>query len=214
MTKNENVEVIKKEKVQDTQEKAYFFKRFAAYIIDILIVSLIASLVLLPFPENKNLTKINQEIMTLNQKYLDQKIEVDTYISQSIELSRDASYENVIPTIIELTLIILYFIVFQFYNKGQTLGKKLLHIRVVKEDSSELSMNDLIFRSLIIHSIFINMIALILTLCSTDTVYFYGANALQVLQEFIIIISSFMVIYRKDGRGIHDFVAKTKVIAE
>ena len=186
----EEVEVIRKEKVgqQDAipkaekKEKAYFFQRLAAYVLDVLIVSFAVTLITLPIPENENLIKIEDEMTSLNEKYLNQEIETEQYINQSIGISHDAAYESFIYTIIQISAIILYFVVFQFYNKGQTLGKKIFHIRVVRSDGQELSMNDMIFRSFVINSTLINIIILAFTLFASDTIYFYTSNILQFIQ--------------------------------
>ncbi len=219
----EKVEVIKKDNKKQSADvpyeeskpqKAYFFQRFAAYIVDILIVSLVFSLITLPIPESKNLSKIEDEMITLNEKYLNEEIDTDQYINQSISISHDAAYESFIYTIIQIALIILYFVVFQFYNKGQTLGKKIFRIRVVKSDGQELSMNDMIFRSFIINSILVNMIILAFTLLASDTIYFYTSNILQFVQGLLLIITVIMVVYRQDGKGLHDMIAKTEVVVE
>ena len=219
----EKVEVIKKDNKKQSADvpyeeskpqKAYFFQRFAAYIVDILIVSLVFRLITLPIPESKNLSKIEDEMITLNEKYLNEEIDTDQYVNQSISISHDAAYESFIYTIIQIALIILYFVVFQFYNKGQTLGKKIFRIRVVKSDGQELSMNDMIFRSFIINSILVNMIILAFTLLASDTIYFYTSNILQFVQGLLLIITVIMVMYRQDGKGLHDMIAKTEVVVE
>lgn len=208
---NQEIEIIN---VEGKNKTAYFFQRMGAYLIDIILVSIVVTFILLPIPENKNLTKLNNELVELNEQYIEESLTTEEYINKSIDVSYDLAYESVIPTIIELGIIILYFIVFQFYNKGQTLGKKLLHIRVVKNDGTNLTMNDMIIRGLISVSILINMVLLAFVLFTNETVYFYASNGLALLQSGIFIITLIMIMFRKDGRSIHDFVSKTKVISE
>lgn len=217
MSKKEEVELITREQKGIGSIKtnpAYFFQRLAAYLIDIVLVSIVVSLITFPIPKNENLEKINQEIMNINQEYMEGEIEIEEYINKSIGVSRDAAYENVWYTIVEITVIILYFIVFQFYNKGQTLGKKLLHIRVVKNNDTDLTMNDLIFRGLIFPAVLVDMLILGMTLFANDTVYFYTSNVLTVVQGLVLIAILIMICSRKDGRGLHDLVANTRVIME
>lgn len=213
--KTSDIEVIKKADIETKEtEKAYFVKRFAAYILDIFLVSMVVSLIMMPIPENKNLTKLNKQMLEVNESYIEGEMSVDEYVNQSIGLSYDIAYHNVLFTIIDIVAIILYFVVFQFYNNGQTLGKKVLHIRVVKTDNSKLTMNDMIFRSLIINSLLVNILGLAITIFTNENIYFYGVNTLQVIQSVVLIISIFMMSFRHDGKGLQDFVAKTKVINE
>jgi uncharacterized RDD family membrane protein YckC len=51
-------------------------------------------------------------------------------------------------SLITILIEVLYFVVFQLYNGGQTFGKKITKIKVVSE-SNDLTMNQMIFRSLL-----------------------------------------------------------------
>lgn len=212
----ENVDTANKKPTK----KSYFFERLAAYIIDIVIVSLAVSLVTSFIPENSNYVKINNELVELNEKYLNQEIDTDQYVHQSMEYSYDAAYQGMVYTFVQIIIIILYFIVFQFYNKGQTLGKKLLHLRVVNKNDDKLTMNDMLLRGLVFPSILFDLLIVAVTLMASgfgtnkSSIYFYGSSALEIIQSLILVATAIMVLYRKDGRGLHDLIGKTKVIKE
>ena len=106
---------------------------------------------------------------------------------------------------------ILYFMVLQFYLGGQTLGKRLLKIKIVKQDGSDLSMNDVVIRNLINNSIFADIVVAIMILFNKN-VYFYGSSIVQIIQYIIIFVSIFMIIVRKDGRSVSDLIAGTRVV--
>ena len=110
--------------------------RLAAYIIDSLIVALIASLfagITLINPNKEKMEELEEEYTTStienfkNQDYSffnDSNIENMTY---------EISYYGIYASVIELVVMFLYFGLFQYYNKGQTIGKKLsfvLHFQV------------------------------------------------------------------------------------
>lgn len=196
--------------------KAYFVQRLGAFIIDMLIVSLIASLIYGCFPiskqQMKNIDKLNNEVAVLADSFIEGELEVKEYLNKSIEINYDISYQSILSNIIYLVIIILYFIVFQFYNKGQTLGKKLLKIKIIKADDSELGMNDLVIRALIINSVLVMMVDLVLVLFVTKGVYMYSNLIIGFIETIVIIVSAFMVMYSKNGQGIHDKIAKTKVV--
>ncbi len=224
MTKKEKVEVeeaevIQKEEVSKKEEtkqplKAYFGQRLAAYIIDIVLVTMVTSIVMLVVPVSDNLEKVENELTEITEERLADKITDEEYIQKSMGPSHDIAYYNVSYTIVDLVAVILYFIVFQFYNNGQTLGKKVMKIRIVKTDGGPLTINDLIFRTFIVNALLANMITLGFTLFANDYVYFYVSMIIEFLQLLAIATIAIMVMYRKDGRGLQDFVAHTKVIQE
>lgn len=220
------VEVIEKEtKKNSTKEKVvvekinngtkpYFFPRLVAYFIDIILVSIVCSGILYLVPENENYNKYMKEYEQIQTDFIEEKIDADEYFNKSMDVVYDIDYNNVIPMIIEVVLIILYFIVFQFYNKGQTFGKKLMKLRVISTKDGDLTINQVAYRVLIINSVLINILIIGSLLFLGRDYYYYASLVLQVIASIIVITTLLMVLFRKDGRGLHDIVAGTKVIQE
>lgn len=208
--KEEKIEI--EEIKEKPKQKAFFFPRLIAYIIDTVIVSLILSLVLVVVPQSENYETYLKEYEQVQADFLDEKIDADEYINRSIEVVHDIDYSNVVSMILEVVIIILYFVVFQCYNKGQTLGKKLMHIRVVSATEEDLTVNHYIFRSVIINSLLANILIIGMVLFMNKQIYYYASFGLQGIQILLVVISIFMVLYKKDGRGIQDLVANTKVV--
>lgn len=194
------------------KNKAYFFPRLIAYVIDIFIVSMVASLVLMVFPENKNLAVLQEESQKLQENYFENKINDEEFVSQYAMIVYDTDYESVLSYIIQITLIVLYFTVFQFYNKGQTFGKKIMKIRVVSVDDRPLTFNDYLYRAFILDSVLINILLVILVMFMNKNYYFYGSLALQIIQIILSLVTIFMVLLRKDGRGLHDIASHSQVV--
>lgn len=195
-------------------DKPYFFPRLVAYIIDVALVSIVCSGVLFLFPKNENYSKYLKEYQEVQTNFIDNKIEADEYIHKVADITYDIDYSNVLSMIVEVVLLILYFIVFQFYNKGQTFGKKLMKLRVVSTNGNELTLNQVTCRALIIDSILINLFMIAALLFSGRNYYYYASLSLQLLSGIIIFITLMMIFFRKDGRGLHDVMTGTKVIQE
>ena len=87
-----------------------------------------------------------------------------------------------------------------------------MNIGIVKYNRTTLTINDLIFRSLIINSIFVNMLNFALMLFINKDFYGYTTVFLESIQYIILITIFFMVLFRKDGRGLHDIIANTIVV--
>ena len=205
-------EALTKETLKN--DKPYFFPRLVAYIIDVTLVSIVCSGILFLFPKNENYSKYLKEYQEVQTNFIDNKIEADEYIHKVADITYDIDYSNVLSMIVEVVLLILYFIVFQFYNKGQTFGKKLMKLRVVNNNGNELTLNQVTCRALIIDSILINLFMIAALLFSGRNYYYYASLSLQILSVIIIFVTLMMIFFRKDGRGLHDVVTGTKVIQE
>lgn len=199
--------------MESNKKNALFIQRVGAFILDIIIVSIISSLLYSPFVKTESIDKLNKQASDVAEKYMAGKTNINTYLNQSMDISYEMSRISGVSTIIQIAILILYFIVFQFYNKGQTLGKKLMKIMVINSDEdNELTMNNFIIRSLIINSIFINMVILGFTIFAGKDIYFFAVAIFEGLEYLIIIISAFMMIFSSDGKGIHDRLAHTRVV--
>ena len=192
--------------------KAYFFPRMIAYIIDIFLVSMVASLILMIIPANNNLPKLQEEAIALQENYMNKKITSEEFIRQYALVTYDIDYASVISYIIQVVVTILYFVVFQHYNKGQTFGKKLMKIQVVSVNDKELTFNDYLYRSIILDSVLANILIIILVMFLNKNYYFYSSLTLQMIQIVLSLVTIFMVLLKKDGRGIHDIVSHSKVV--
>lgn len=192
--------------------KAYFFPRLIAYVVDVFIVSIVATLICYFIPMN-NYNELQQELTLVQEKFLNQEISEEEYLNQTALISYDLDYTAVPSYIVQVALLILYYVVFQFYNKGQTLGKKLMKIRVVANDEGrELTINDYIYRSIILNALLANFLLIIFVLFMNRNYYFYTSFTLQMVQIVLSLITIFMVLFKKDGRGLHDMVAHSKVV--
>ena len=98
------------------------------------------------------------------------------------------------------------------YNNGQTVGKKLMKIKVKSITDESLSINTMLFRALIIYGIAANIINLILILLLKKELYLSISNTISIIQSLIVIISVFMILFSKQKRGIHDIITKTEVV--
>ena len=205
-------EALTKETLKN--DKPYFFPRLVDYIIDVTLVSIVCSGILFLFPKNENYSKYLKEYQEVQTNFIDNKIEADEYIHKVADITYDIDYSNVLSMIVEVVLLILYFIVFQFYNKGQTFGKKLMKLRVVNNNGNELTLNQVTCRALIIDSILINLFMIAALLFLGRNYYYYASLSLQILSGIIIFVTLMMIFFRKDGRGLHDVVTGTKVIQE
>lgn len=200
-----------------SEENAYFIKRLGALILDMIIVSTVVSMFTFFVNNNSNYEKLTKEYNDVMEQAMDKKTSPKEYkklLSKASDISYDLSKQTVVVSFVSLTMYILYFIVFQFYNKGQTIGKKLMKIKIESNDGKDLTMNQLAVRSLIINSILANLILLVVIILGSKDVYFVSSTTVSMIQYIIIFTTAIMILFRKDKRGLHDVITNTKVINE
>ena len=151
--------------------------------------------------------------MSLKFEYSKQEISTQEYIDYYAQTEYQIARLTGTRSLILLFIGVLYYIVFQTYNRGQTIGKKLMKIRVVSNDG-ELSYNQMIFRSLIANSILLNIIMFTFMLFNSAEVYFYSYIIFAVIQFVITIISAIMVMNNNNGLAVHDRLVHTMVVRE
>lgn len=193
--------------------KASFGKRLLAFIIDSIIVTLIFTLFTYFIPESKNVETLNKQIGEVSQKFLNEEITNLEYFNQYGILAHSLDKEMFLPSLLNFVLLIGAFVIIPYYNKGQTIGKKLLKIKLVKEEG-DLSINDLIIRNVIINGFGYTLVGLTIMFLVNDNVYFITISILTFIQFLLVIISAFMVLYRHDKKGLQDIICKTSVIEE
>ncbi len=211
--KNEKIVDAVIEEKEKKSNKPYFLPRAIAYVIDILIVSLVSSLIMYAVPQDKNYKTYVDEYTKLQTDYIEHNIDQDTFTSSAKPLIYDIDSSSVSATFVQTIVIILYFVVFQFYNKGQTLGKKLMKLRVVSQ-TGDLTLNQVAFRSLFNDSIIVNLLMIGSVLFAKREYYYYVSLGIQIFSTGLIFAILFMILFKKDGRGLHDVLAETNVIQE
>ena len=119
---------------------------------------------------------------------------------------------NVNQTIIIVIVSSLYFVLFNYYNKGQTIGKKLMKLRIVSTDESKVSINGYVIRVLVGGTVLSNLVTSILILTLSKENYLIYESKLSLVFSAIYLLCFVFALYRNDGRGLHDLLAGTIVI--
>ncbi len=195
--------------------KAKFSNRLFAFVIDIIIVTLIFYGLNSLIPKNRNTIILENELTELRSDYLKNEINTSIYINRYANLQRALDQQSIPNNILNIILILGYFTLVPYYCNGKTIGKKIFKIRVVKADIKEkMSLNDYLIRTLIINGVACFLVSMCVVFLVNDLNYFLITTICGILQFLLVIISGFMIIYRHDKKGVHDLVSGTQVIKE
>lgn len=195
------------------------FKRICAYIIDIAIVSFILFLFSKIEILNPNVDKINS-IQNEYEKYIETVAKNDADVTKLLKDDKVQNYiyelaKLQVPTsILNVVITFGYFVVFQFFNKGQTIGKKFMKIRVKSIKGDKLSFMQVFGRSLLINEILVSILIIIFVSCLSQSVYFNARRILELIDMVIVYGSLGFMMFRSDGCGIHDLLVNTCVVNE
>ena len=190
---------------------ASFLDRSFAFIIDLLIISLLISVICSGI---SNDTELTTRISELETKLVSGEVMSDEIMEEYTDLIYDSQKSMILTSSINIALYFAYFVVFQFMNNGQTFGKKLLKLKIVSSDDGNVSMLRMLIRYLFIVNIFSGLFNIILLFVLPKNIYLMTYLSLTSIESIFMIMSLLFVLYRKDKRGLHDLMAKTKVIKE
>lgn len=199
-------------------------KRVGAYIFDTIV--LVALVVFLTGPIQANDKKVSEEFKNYSQEIVEltgeyfskasisdakKALELENRIKNLSEETKKAQYKHryslyfLSQKIIILLLTIVYFVVFPFFNDGQTLFKKIFKIKVEYQSLSNLLIREELARNFICTSFVLYLISGI----NYSLFSLYIKYITPVTLTFMII--NFLVFLIKK-QAIHDIIAKTNVV--
>lgn len=160
----------------------------------------------------------------ISSKYEDNKISQGEYkeIVENINkkfdsVAKDYIYilnkKGISNSIITLICTLLYFGILQYFLKGQTIGKKILKLKVVSASDKKINILNYILRSLIVNDVLLNTIGLLLLVLTSKKVYTQADNIISTIISISEALIIFLVLTRIDQRGLHDLLFNTKVIS-
>ena len=193
--------------------KANSYKRVLAYLVDVMIISFVSLLLTSFVPTSENYNKLNKEFETLTTDYRNQEVTMEEYLEKGTDINYQLIKEGVPQTIVSTVLSIIYFVVLTYFMNGETLGKKLMKIKITSNNDKKLTMNNYLIRALVIDSVLINIITIITILLFSKDIYLTSYNIISYVFSFVYIVSLAMILFSKNGRGLQDILANTKVIS-
>ena len=190
----------------------FSYKRIIAYIIDIMLITGLATVLTYFLPENKEYNESMEKYSTLVNKFTNKEIEQEEFFNETNDLVYSINRNSVTTTIVTTVLTISYFVVLAYFMNGQTVGKKMMKIQIISNSRKKLTMNNYLIRGLIVNSILMNVLGIIILLYLNKSTYLKVNDVLTYTYGLSMIITFGMILFREDKRGLHDILANTKVV--
>lgn len=206
----------------------YVYRRISAFLIDIFLVTFVSTIFssisyVNPFIENYKVAYDEyREIYKSESESVLTNPTIKNVVDYSNKMSKQIykiDYSMLFNNIYYLVFSFLYFVLFAYFTNGQTLGKKLFKLRVVRQDGEKVKLSNLMLRTFLSgSSIFMGVniivvIQLLLLMISQNQVYFY-AILFSSMISYIIEIIGLVLLFSKEHRSLDDIIGSTKVIDE
>lgn len=179
------------------------YKRIAAYLIDFMVLCVFVSLLSMLL-QNSAAEKIEMEMGLLHEQFLMKKIDFISYLNSYSILLHDFDRNRILVQIFSILFMIGYYTILPYKNRGRTLGKMCMHIEVYKEGGTKI--DTFLVRSLLIDGLFYMFLSSIFVFLLPSFAYFLTVSILGILQIILVGVSTCMLLYKKDGKALHDML--------
>lgn len=206
----------------------YVYRRISAFLIDVFLVTFVSTVFssisyVNPFIDNYKVAYDEyREIYKSESESVLTNPTIKNVVDYSNKMSKQIykiDYSMLFNNIYYLVFSFLYFVLFAYFTNGQTLGKKLFKLKVVRQDGEKVKLSNLMLRTLLSgSSIFMGVniiviIQLLLLMIPQNQVYFY-AILFSSMISYVIEIIGLVLLFSKEHRSLDDIIGSTKVIDE
>ena len=196
-----------------SETKPSFLRRTIAYIIDLLIVTLLVGILSTILIKDNNYVNESQKLMQLYQSYAQGEITREAYNKEYESIDYYFTKDSVGVNIINVSISLIYFVGLCFYCGGVTLGKRIMRLKIVSSKDKELHLGNYLVRGLFINLILSKLLEILMvTTLNKETFTVIHSRFGNVLSIFVL-ATVVVMMYRDDGRGVHDLLAGTKIIS-
>lgn len=188
-------------------------KRIGAYLIDMFIILIVSNILSGFLPNSDKMSKISNESGTVISNYVEavksNSEDIDKYVEELNDFNYELAKVSVSSNLLSVFLYILYFVVFQRYNNGQTIGKSLFKIEIVSKDEEEITIKQMIIRGVILFSVITTLLDALVISIFNQSAYDSTSTFIMLLECCIFLSCAIPVLLNKTG--LHEILSKTTV---
>ncbi len=120
--------------------------------------------------------------------------------------------DGVGTTIVNCSVAVVYFVILCYFCHGITLGKYIMKLRIVSANEKELNMGHYLIRGLFANLILSNLVSIVFVLTMNKETFVSIYPKVSNVLTIILLATILFIMYRNDGRGLHDLISNTEVI--
>lgn len=190
---------------------AKFSRRLIAYLIDFAFIAAILMILANFIPKSADFDFLNQDMNALTEQAMNNEITFESYLREYTNYLREIDKVNVLYNSISLIIIIIYYSIIPIFTSC-TLGKYIMKLKIERKDKKKLNFYNLILRSIIDQGLLLSLITIIMAQLVSNKTYLITIFILGIIQILLVIISGFMILYRRDARGLQDIISNSKIV--
>ena len=192
-------------------DKVSFTKRVIAYVIDFIFIGAILMILAYFLPKSNDFDYLNSDMNNLTEQALRNEITFESYLREYSNYLSDIDKGNVLYNSVSFIILVVYYVIIPIFTSC-TLGKYIMKLKLKQKDEKKLSILNTFIRSIIDIGLVISLITVFLVQLVSAKIYFIVLVILCFIQIILVIISGFMILYRKDKRSLSDILSETNVV--
>lgn len=153
------------------------------------------------------------------ESYNNNKMTSDYYTEKVDNYYYLLQRNSIVAYIVNILVCLLYFVFFQGFTGGQTLGKKIMRLKVVSTKGEEkVSYKQLFIRTMFLpvdttlNNVLYFVIMIFATLLLPKNIFISVTNFLYFLNYLISLVIVFTIAFNKGKVGLHDIIAHTRIM--
>lgn len=190
---------------------ASFTRRFVAYLIDFIFISAILMILAYFIPRSTNFDFLNQDINDLTEQAMNNEITFEAYTREFAKDLIEVDKASVIYNATSFIILVAYYVIIPVFTK-RTLGKRIMQIKIEHKNGKKLNILNTFIRSVVDIGLLYSLITVYLVQMVDYKTYFFTLIIFGIIQFLLVIISVFMILYRRDKRGLQDILSRSNVV--
>lgn len=161
----------------------------------------------------------NNKCLVIVEDYNSNKITEEHYKEQVDYYYYHLEKNSIVGYVVSIIVYLLYFVFFQGFTSGQTLGKKITRLKVVSiKEGERVSYKQLFVRTLflpvntLLQSLIYSVLMLVAILFIPKNMFMQVTDIFYFMNYILSLVLIFTISFYKGKVGVHDMIAHTKII--
>lgn len=190
---------------------ASFTRRLIAYIIDFIFIGAILMILAYFMPKSANFDFLTRDMNELTEQAMNNEITFEAYTREFAQNLIELDRASVVYNATSFIILVIYYVIIPIFT-SKTLGKQIMKIKIKRNDDKKLNILNTFTRSIIDIGLLYSLITVYLVQMVNYKTYFFVLIIFGIIQFLLVIISIFMILYRRDKRGLQDILSKSNVV--